>query len=196
MTRLTPLVISSGIEEGHTIQRYVDILAPFKTSLMNLKLQPVGDKLLADAEHLARQVKDASILLITLCVAQLFLNPSEWSNIRAQVQEAYKLADVYKLKRDSIPPAVKDIMEQMKSGGKKSEGGSAVDGSSQAGSAAGEDSKATQIEMENEEEEDDDMPPAENNKGRGRGGRGRGRAAGAGKANAKANRRATSKRGA
>ena len=163
---------------------------------MTLKLQPVGDKLLADAEHLAQQVKDASILLITLCVAQLFLNPSEWTNIKAQVQEAYKLADVYKLKRDFIPPAVKDTMEQMKgSGGKKSDTGSLVDGSSQAGSVAGDDAKATQIELEGEDE-DDEMPAAEKKKGRGRGGRGRGRAE-AGKATAKpANRRATSKRGA
>ena len=55
-----------------------------------------------------------SVIVLCMCVAQLKLHPEEWTNINKQVQEAYKLSESMKLRKDKIPSLLKDTMESLR----------------------------------------------------------------------------------
>ena len=139
-----------------------------------LKLGETVQKLAATGEQLNVLSQNAAVTVVALCVAQLNLHPDEWTNIKVQVQEAYKLADALKLKKDQLPAQIRDVMEQMRG---KSRGGpassTAQDVASQAGSVAS-DAKVSK------QSEDVDTEKAVDKKQRGGRGRGRGGASGRG----------------
>ena len=144
---------------------------PFREAMEKLKAEQEWTSLTQAADLLAQDGRMASILIVCLCVAQLSLCPGEWTNISKQVQEAYKLADALKLKREHIPDLVRAAMEEMKLSGKKS-------AAPPAGEASADDAATQLVPVDDEEPEEMDGQEAVAPKRRGRGGgaKGSGRA--------------------
>ena len=83
--------------------------------MLAYKLHEKWNKVLRQDEILRKKGKEAALLIVAMCVAQLNLNPDErGADLGKAVQEAYKLADSLKLEKECIPKAVREAMDNMK----------------------------------------------------------------------------------
>ena len=95
----------------------LNIITPYTTTLETLGLMELWNSMQPSITNLQKLMKQAATMMLTLCIGQLAVDPDE--NPRAlakQVQDAYKLADSLNVKKDAIPPVMREVLEGLKKG--------------------------------------------------------------------------------